>query len=505
LPSIAHTGDLNAGLFFPAADTVAVSTAGVERLRVDSSGQVGIGVTPTALLNLYSSTAAQILMDGDTTSVINLIRSSTNNGSPTFNFRKARGTTASKVAVSSNDFTGQIAFSAYDGSDFIATGEMRGRVETFTGVGDVSGLLTFSTRPTGAASVNTERMRIDSTGNVGIGTSSPGSKLDVVGTSATDIFHVRNGTTYFTVGVTSGGASAINAFQTAVGVQQLQLQTTGGTSYFGGNVGIGTTSPQAKLDIGDTSAAFTASIIRASATGIAELRFADTVDNAGYVSYDHTSNYMRFATSATERMRIDSSGVVAIGATSSLAYKLDIASSDTTAGIGYAVRLRANATAGAAAIQFTDAAASSEYGVIACTSAGQIKLNSTTVLVSSLGGTGSRTVTAGATGILAATSDSRLKQEVPEASIAGLAEIMQLRPVAYKWLDDIEKRGDDAAVELGFFANEAKDIIPSAAPMGNDGYYGFYDRAVIAALTKGMQEQQAIITALTARIAALEA
>lgn len=95
--------------------------------------------------------------------------------------------------------------------------------------------------------------------------------------------------------------------------------TTGGTERLrinsAGNVGIGTTSPQAKLDIGDTSAAFTASIIRASATGIAELRFADTVDNAGYVSYDHTSNYMRFATSATERMRIDAAGNVGIGGT----------------------------------------------------------------------------------------------------------------------------------------------------------------------------------------------
>ena len=47
-PSIAHTGDLNAGLFFPAVDTVAVSTAGTERLRVDSSGNLGLGVTPSA-------------------------------------------------------------------------------------------------------------------------------------------------------------------------------------------------------------------------------------------------------------------------------------------------------------------------------------------------------------------------------------------------------------------------------------------------------------------------
>jgi hypothetical protein len=127
------------------------------------------------------------------------------------------------------------------------------------------------------------------------------------------------------------------------------------------------------------------------------------------------------------------------------------------------------------------------------------------VTISNLAGTGSRAVNASATGVLSAASDSRLKQEVPTAPIPGLAEVMQLEPRAYKWLDDIENRGDNAAVEIGFFADEVKDIIPSAAPMGNDGYYGFYDRAVTAALTKAIQEQQVVILALEARIAALEA
>lgn len=136
----------------------------------------------------------------------------------------------------------------------------------------------------------------------------------------------------------------------------------------------------------------------------------------------------------------------------------------------------------------------------------QVTVASTGVVtIANLAGAGSRTVTAGATGILAAASDSRLKQEVPSSPIPGLAEIMKLEPRAYKWLDDIENRGEDASVEIGFFANEVKDIIPSAAPMGNDGYYGFYDRAVIAALTKAIQEQQATITTLEARITALEA
>ena len=48
LPVITTTGDVNTGIFFPAADTIAFSEGGVESMRIDASGNVGVGATPSA-------------------------------------------------------------------------------------------------------------------------------------------------------------------------------------------------------------------------------------------------------------------------------------------------------------------------------------------------------------------------------------------------------------------------------------------------------------------------
>lgn len=129
----------------------------------------------------------------------------------------------------------------------------------------------------------------------------------------------------------------------------------------------------------------------------------------------------------------------------------------------------------------------------------QMILSGSALTLDSLSGTGSRAVNADASGVLSAASDSRLKQEVPDAPIPGIDEIMQIQPKAYKWLDDIAKRGDEAAVEIGFFANQVAPIIPSAAPIGRDGYYGFYDRSVTAALVKAVQQQELRIRQLESK------
>jgi hypothetical protein len=60
-PAITTTGDTNTGIFFPAADTIAFSEGGVESMRIDSSGNVGIGTSsPGTVLNVVGATGIRV-------------------------------------------------------------------------------------------------------------------------------------------------------------------------------------------------------------------------------------------------------------------------------------------------------------------------------------------------------------------------------------------------------------------------------------------------------------
>ena len=58
-----HSGDTDTAIRFPAADTISFETAGTERLRIDSSGLIGIG------LSVYSNTSASEY-DGDANNLV---------------------------------------------------------------------------------------------------------------------------------------------------------------------------------------------------------------------------------------------------------------------------------------------------------------------------------------------------------------------------------------------------------------------------------------------------
>jgi hypothetical protein len=110
-------------------------------------------------------------------------------------------------------------------------------------------------------------------------------------------------------------------------------------------------------------------------------------------------------------------------------------------------------------------------------------------------------------GIYTALSDVNKKKDFEDSTV-GLAAIMQLQPKKFRMLDD----ADDAPKYLGFVAQDVENVIPEAyvedtsvdAGGVENTFIGLTDRPFIAALVKAIQEQQATIAALEARITQLE-
>ena len=164
-PALTGT-DTDTGVFFPAANTMAFSTGGTERVRVDSSGNIGIGTTaPTSIFNIYNATSTSALVQGDaaTNTIIN--RASTDTSAPVLVFRKSRGTIASPTTVASGDIVGSVTFQGYGGTTNRTLSNIQSIVDTYTSDSNISSYMIFGTSPSGSATT-TERMRIDSSGNL---------------------------------------------------------------------------------------------------------------------------------------------------------------------------------------------------------------------------------------------------------------------------------------------------------------------------------------------------
>ena len=179
-----------------------------------------------------------------------------------------------------------------------------------------------------------ERMRIDSSGRVGIGTSSPSVKLDVNG----EVFVSPNTAGKNTFQLTTNASNDARLKMLSDTTTKVDIQANG-TSYFnGGNVGIGTSSPSANLEI--TQSGNNVGLLVAGGGYNYTAKFESSDAEANIIIEDSNStndgnmigvatNDMYFITNASERMRISSAGNVGIG-TSSPASKLDINGDGTT-------------------------------------------------------------------------------------------------------------------------------------------------------------------------------
>jgi hypothetical protein len=205
-PAISPTGDTNTGIFFPAADTIAFAEGGTEAMRIDSSGQVGIGTTsPTKKLHVVGPAAngagnEAILIDANAVQLA-VRRESSGGGTlevGTPNNHNlgifTNGTVGAFFAVGGNlglGTTSPVSYANYTTQTIYGT---NGGIITF---GQSSGsrselghestqvyLKTVNSVPLWFGTNNNERMRIDTSGNVGIGTTSATSKLHISGTGS---------------------------------------------------------------------------------------------------------------------------------------------------------------------------------------------------------------------------------------------------------------------------------------------------------------------------------
>jgi hypothetical protein len=309
---IIHSGDTNTAIRFPAADTVTVETNGAERLRVTSAGNVGIG----------TGGPASIVGGTDTSPVLSI-----------------GGT---DITLTTGDKAGSLSFITNDPSYTATyadgvTGEIASIAES--AVGAAYGLAIYTGTTVGAN--RAERMRITSDGNVGIGTSSPATALDVNGDVTITDKIIHSGDTNTSIRFPAADTFTVETN----GAERLRVTSAGA-------VGIGTTSPIGRLEVIDSSTGrswATTSVtellverdgtcaiaIVANSANDSQLRFSDSdSETAGRLSYSHSADALVFFTDEAERMRITSTGDVGIGTSSPNAASIVDAQS-TTKGVRF--------------------------------------------------------------------------------------------------------------------------------------------------------------------------
>jgi len=354
-----------------------------------------------------------------------------------------------------------------------------------------SGLITTADTSTvlQLQTAGTAAVTVDASQNVGIGTASPTTMLQLSGSAAAgkDPTLTLNNTTASTgrnYQIISGDGGPFRIYDATAAAERMRIDSSG-------NVGIGETSPTNTLDVKASLGRI--KLTSSTGTNSALVLFNNTGGNA-YVGLDNSAGSLTsayalnlyhegaypiiFSTNNTRRATIDSSGNLLVGTTSSYGGASRVCVTGPATANQQQISCHNPSTSGTRL--FVAFGTEATY-----TERGWIQWNGSTMALTNA-------------------SDSRLKENIVNAPSA-------LTKIAAMQIRSFDFKEDGRHVDYGVVAQELNEVLPSAVFEGSDNEDGSINKPwsvglepIIPILVKAIQEQQAIIQTLTDRITALE-